>query len=459
LNPKIKSDDTIAAIATAPGVGAIGIVRLSGEDACRIADKVFSGSEKLSSASGYTIHHGWACDERGNPVDEVLASIFRSPNSYTGEDVVEFNCHGGWYATDRLLRIILAAGARLAEPGEFTRRAFLNGKMELSQAEAVAEIIAARSERALELSVLQLKGRLGEKIREIRNSLLELSSLLEIDLDFSEEDISVIPREQVEKILNGAAVKVKGLLGTYSSGQLLRKGVRVVLVGPPNSGKSTLFNALLGSDRAITHASPGTTRDFIEESMTIDGVLFTLVDTAGLRTTNNEVEAMGIRRTEDEIKLADLAIYLHDSMDPSRPMSIPLEMGSNKIFVKSKADLLGPDAERMEPSAGSPDGEILVSALSGIGIDTLKRTLLAAAFGTNHIEETGSRVSSERHAEALRRANSSLEMALQSVRDGLTNEFVAVDVRGAISAVSEITGELTTEDILNGIFSKFCIGK
>ncbi len=307
-----RLDDTIVAIATPAGEGALAIVRLSGKHALEIADRLFTGRVSLSTVAGFTIHHGRARFPGGDEIDEVLASVFRGPRSFTGEDSVEFSCHGGMLVTHLILDGALAAGARRAEPGEFTRRAFLNGRMDLSQAEAVADLIAARTDKAVRASLDQLAGRLGTRIKALKADLLDLCASLEMDLDFSEEGIDIIAPEEVARRLSSVKTQLAEAAATFSGGRLLREGLSVPIVGKPNAGKSSLFNALLKESRAIVTHVPGTTRDFLEESISVSGILLRLIDTAGLRTPGDVVEAEGIRRTMDMVGRGDIILVAED---------------------------------------------------------------------------------------------------------------------------------------------------
>ena len=461
MQSKIRTGDTIVAIATPPGEGAISVVRLSGRDAIVVADRIFKGRTPLLSAAGYTIHHGFVIDEDGKEVDEVLISVFIAPHSYTGENLIEIGCHGGTVTSARVLAASQRAGARQADPGEFTKRAFLNGKIDLSQAEAVADLISARSSRAQEMSLAQLGGSLSKRVKLLKQSLLETCSLLEIDLDFSEDGISVIPVTEIRSRLKQSISDLRGLLSTYETGKIVREGVRAVIVGPPNAGKSCIFNVLLGRDRAIVSEIPGTTRDYIEESLTIDGVLFQLVDTAGVRETNDIVEKQGVSRSQELLRTGDVVLAVIDCLSPpDQGLFRSLVGSSNRVVLAiNKIDLLENGAEP-EWLPGVPiNTKIPVSALNGQGIDTLRVALLSAMQLSGDVRESSGAVTNRRHAEVLGRALGSAELALSSLEKGLTNEFIALDARAAISAMTEITGEITSEDVLNGIFSRFCIGK
>ncbi len=452
--------DTIAAIATPPGEGAIGIVRISGRDAIGIADRIFRGSRALRGASTHTVHHGILVDPSGDQVDEVLATIFLSPHSYTGEDVVEIGCHGGQLVTTAVLHTVISAGARAAAPGEFTRRAFLNGRLDLSQAEAVADLISSRSERARRVSLEQLEGKLAGKVKEMKSEMLDLCSLLELDLDFAEENLIVISRPEIERRLSVVEGRLQSMAATFQTGKLLRDGVSVVLAGRPNAGKSSLFNALLKEDRAIVTHVPGTTRDSLEEAIAIHGVLFRLTDTAGLRDTDDPVEKQGVLRSRAALHRADIIVVVRDCTQPSPDDGdIPAEFLPSSVqhflSVWNKVDLcpsFSSDERRRE-------GDLILSAKTGEGLETFRQALYNLMIAGGQGEAESVQVTNIRHMEAIKGARACLSTARRSLQSGLSNEFVAFDVRGAALALAAITGEVTSEEVLESIFSRFCIGK
>ena len=461
-----SNGDTIVAVATGAGAGAVAIVRMSGADAIRIGGSVFRGRMPLEEAGGYTVHHGYIVGEAGEMVDEVLATVFRSPRSYTGEDMVEVSCHGGMLVTASVLGSLVRAGARPAGPGEFTRRAFLNGRMDLTQAEAVADVIVARSVRGHRASMAQLAGRLGGRVRELRESLVNLCALLELQLDFAEEGLDIVDAQEVDRKLESAAELARAMAVSYEKGRIFRDGILVVIAGAPNAGKSSLFNALLQSDRAIVTPTPGTTRDFIEESIAIEGIAVRLVDTAGLRETQDEIERAGVVRTESVLKGADVILLVVDATSTAALGETTggiLDAGpeQHRIAVLNKIDILklsnqhaGQARMREEES-----WDVRVSARTGEGIEELRKAIVESV-----VHDAGSRedevvVTSRRHQDALERAVRGLTSARTSHLAGSAIEFVAFDVREAINALAEITGEVTSEDVLNTIFAKFCIGK
>ena len=460
---KVRSEDTIAAIATPRGEGAIAIVRISGPDSIDIADRVFRGKVFLRDVDGYTVHYGELRDQTENLVDIVLVTVFRTPHSYTGEDSIEFSCHGGVIVTNLVLEALLEAGARQADPGEFTMRAYLNGKLDLSQAEAVADLISARSRKACNISMGQLKGKLTETLVPLRKSILEACSLLELELDFSADNIPLIPKDQIEATLSDVEKRVESLLRTYGLGKAYREGVSVVLAGRPNVGKSSIFNRILMNDRAIVAPTPGTTRDFIEESTIIDGIPFRIVDTAGLRSTDDLVEASGISKTMNLLKETDLVLEIFDTCEAvvSEERSL-IVMGQtvHRVRVFNKIDLM--DVNRVEDLRASftpQDSCVFVSALNGNGIEDLRRAMVDSISRSGVNLEEGPQVTSKRHEQSLANCLKSIERARESNLIGEPSEFTSFELRQAADALSVIVGEITTDDILDSIFGKFCIGK
>ena len=412
------------------------------------------------------MHYGRVVCSTGDPVDEVLATVFRSPHSYTGEDLVEFSCHGGAAVTASVLDAILAAGARTAAAGEFTRRAFLNGRIDLSQAEAVADLISARGRRAQRASLEQLAGRLGSRVGELRSEMLDLCALLELDLDFSEEGLEVISEEEIRRRLEAAAGHVRRLASTYQEGRLYRDGVGVVFAGRPNAGKSSLFNALLKEERAIVTAIPGTTRDFLEESVTLDDIPFRLTDTAGIHESPDVVERAGIDRARNAMRAADIITLVLDATKDLSPSTVARELeiqggGQKLVVAMNKIDLLKRHGEADCDMDGLCEDAIIVyvSALTGEGIHDLHSSLVKlASSGVMHGEHDII-ITNRRHQQALQEAASDLDRARDSLDQGTAKEFIALDLREAVNTLAEITGEVTSEEILNAIFSRFCIGK
>ena len=465
---KNSQEDIIAAIATPIGEGGLSIIRISGKGSIALADRGFRGKASLKDAPTYTVHYGSFVDLSGNVIDEVLMTIFRSPHSYTTEDSVEISCHGGIFVTRKILDSVLNYGARLAEPGEFTKRAFLNGRIDLSQAEAVADIIQSRSESSHKTSLLQLQGKLSINIQQFKNRLLDICSMLELELDFSEEGIEITDKKHIEQELETIIVDLERLATTYDAGKLFREGIKVVLTGRPNVGKSSILNILLDENRAIVTHVPGTTRDVIEENITIEGILFRVVDTAGLRQSSDVVEAEGIRRSEKEIRSADIILFIIDLnegfIEPDILLLdhvVKLKQESKPIlFVFNKIDL----SEKITVSneivklKGKPF--VQVSAKTNSGIELLKRNILELSYNSSKVGLDSSFVISNlRHKEVLVKSINSLQRATKTTSSGLSNELIAIDIRDAMASLAEITGEISTDDILNNIFSRFCIGK
>jgi tRNA modification GTPase len=463
-----RSDDTIVAVITPPGEGGIAVLRLSGADAIAAVDKVFHGKQPLALAASHTAHVGTLADADGGLLDEVVVTIFRAPHSYTAENVAEVSCHGSAFIAEKILNSFVRAGIRPAEPGEFTRRAFLNGRIDLSQAEAVAELIRSRSDAAHKASLYQLQGLHTNKFQELKSRILDLCSLLELELDFSEEGISLIETSTCEGKIRGLITDLSQLIDSYRFGKVYRDGIKVVLAGKPNVGKSSLLNALLNERRSIVTNISGTTRDTIEEAIRLSGYYVRVVDTAGLRETDDIVEQEGIRRTEAEIEDADVVAYIVDASsrdfqeDDARVRQL-LEAKGEKaalMVVTNKIDLVGAYDGASGPDVPAGIEIFPVSAKSGSGIEELKKALSDRCFSGNfHPAEKSVVITNARHQANLVQARESLSKALETLRDGQSNEFVAVDLRSALRQIGEITGISTTEDVLNNIFANFCIGK
>jgi len=447
-------NDTIVALATPVGEGAISVIRVSGKESIETLNQIFVGKSTLSNAPTHTIHYGKIISKSREVVDDVLVSVFINPNSYTGENSVEISTHSSTIIVKKIIELLVNLGARLAEPGEFTKRAFLNGKIDLAQAEAVADVINARTEASLRGARNQLDGILSKKVDELREGLLSISSLLELELDFAEEDLEFLSTakvvEKVEKIIH----EIDSLLRTYSFGRVIRDGVNVALVGKPNVGKSSLLNYILKESRAIVSETPGTTRDIIREEVSIDGVLFRLFDTAGIRITNDAIEMEGVERSRGVVKEADVVIFINDVLDGySDELYNKLkELTEEKriISVMNKIDL---------NRSLKLKSDVHISALNGEGVEKLFELLKVKSIGGENYSEKNAIVSNVRHYNALKNAKLSLENAKQSLYDMMSGEYVSVDLRLAEEHLGEIIGKVTTDDILNNIFSSFCIGK
>jgi tRNA modification GTPase len=463
--------DTIAAIATPEGEGGIAVIRISGDGAMSIAARGFRGATTIDKMSSHTAHYGRFVDEHEQTIDNVIALAFRRPNSYTGEDTVELSCHGGRYLTKRVLEATLRFGARAALAGEFTKRAFLNGRIDLAQAEAVADLIHARSERAHQSSLAQLNGVLSERISQAREQLVESIGLLELELDFAEEGYEFTEKAKVMGRVRSTISQINGLLSTYSVGKIYRDGVKVVLAGAPNVGKSSLLNALLQEDRAIVTEIPGTTRDTIEESISLGGLLFNLIDTAGIRETEDLVEREGVRRAEERLSNCDILLLMLDGTRAvgaeERTAIVRLseaveQRGASCVFVLNKIDVMEPgrNAVLEEERTTKKHDIVEISAKTHRGMETLKELLVKKALrDISSMSEGGVTITNARHFSALKRTASSLALALETLESGKSGEFVTVDLRAGIDALGEIVGATSTDDILNSIFSRFCIGK
>lgn len=445
--------DTILAPATAPG-GALAVIRISGDDALAVCDRIFCGRSPLAEAQGYTVHYGRIV-EGDRTIDDVLATVFRAPHSYTGENSVELSCHGSSYIVSEILRLLLAAGGRMAAPGEFTLRAYFAGKLDLSQAEAVADLIASSSRAAHALASNQMRGGYSAALDSLRDRLLHLTSLLELELDFSEEDVQLADRQELQRIMQDIHRKADRLIKTFALGNALKEGVPVAIVGAPNAGKSTLLNRLLNEERAIVSEIAGTTRDVIEESVCIEGIRFRFIDTAGIRTTDDRLERMGIERTLQRIARARIVIRLLDiarftGVVPSPDFEVP--EGCTLLTAVNKIDL--------QPEIALPQGVIGLSARDGAGLDTLRQALLQSV-GADAYDQNDIVVSNSRHFEALSIACSALEQALQGLHEGLPADLLSEDIRQVIRHIGEITGRgvILSDEILGAIFSKFCVGK
>jgi tRNA modification GTPase len=457
-------DDTIAAIATAPGAAGLAVVRVSGRDAIAIADAAFEGVAPLASAAGNTLHHGWALDAAGERLDEVVAGVFRAPRSYTREDVVELSCHGGRIPAGRVLGALLGAGARLAGPGEFTLRAFLAGRLDLAQAEAVADLIQAETASAHALALAQLSGELSRRLEEVTESVTEATAEVEARVDFAEDVGGVEVPAHVVEAITAARDALLALLEGSAWARAVREGVRVPLVGRPNVGKSSLFNALLGESRAIVTPLPGTTRDLVSEAIELAGVRVTLADTAGLRDASEPVEAIGVERAGEALDSSALALWVVDGSSPitAEDIGIARRLAGKRVLVAlNKCDLKG----AVDPAALGAllDGEahriVAVSATRGDGLEALGAALgelLGAAVPDGGL---GAAVGNARHVDALDRARAALERALEAARAGAPGEILALELRESLHAIGEVTGVNVGEDLLDRIFSRFCIGK
>lgn len=452
-------DDTIVAPATAPGVAAISVVRMSGGEAVAIADRLFTG-KPLRKQLSHTLHYG-AITSDGRQIDEVVIGLFRGPHSYTGEDIIEISCHGSPLITEQIMNACIAEGARLADPGEFTRRAFLHGKMDLAQAEAVADLIASGSEAARKTALSHLRGGFSQKLSALRDQLITFSALIELELDFSQEDVAFADRVQLYNLVDTAGSEVERLIESFQLGNAIRQGVNVAIVGKPNAGKSTLLNTLLNEERAIVSDVAGTTRDTIEEILNIEGVLFRLVDTAGIRENATDViEQIGVARSLEKMQSANVILYLFDVRDPLEEVLEDLQRpgltGKLLIPVGNKADLLPLD-ELKDKFIQIPEF-IYISAKDHLRITELKQRLFQTVF-ENGTSTEDTLLTNIRHLEALKKVAASLGDIREGLDRNLPGDLLALDLRHCLHYIGEITGQVTNKDVLDYVFSKFCIGK
>ena len=457
------SNDTIIALATSSGIGAIAVIRLSGEDAITIVNKHFTSKFKkkdLTTVATHTIHLGNIVD--GNRIiDEVLVSVFKNPNSYTGENVVEINCHGSVYIQQEILQLFIKNGVRNADPGEFTLRAFLNGKMDLSQAEAVADLISSNSAASHQVAMQQMRGGFSDEIQQLRTQLLNFASLIELELDFAEEDVEFADRTEFTNLVTKISEVLKRLIDSFALGNVLKNGIPVAIVGEPNAGKSTLLNTLLNEEKAIVSHIEGTTRDAIEDDISIDGVTYRFIDTAGIRATEDFIENIGIQKTFENIEKAQLVLHLIDSGKIANLQQTIEELQekypTKKILtIVNKSDLLS--AEQILTLNAQFSNLIILSAKQKKGIHELTTTLTNLA-NKGALSNNETIVSNSRHFEALNNAYISIKEVQKGIMDEVSTDLFAIDIRQALFHLGEITGEVTTEDLLGNIFANFCIGK
>ena len=457
---------TIAAISTPAGTGGIAVVRVSGDDALTLVDRLFRGKHALSEARGYSVHYG-ELRSGEEVIDEVLCTVFRAPHSFTGEDTVEIACHGSVYIQQAVMQALIEAGVRMAGPGEFTQRAFLNGKMDLTQAEAVADLIASQSKAEKNLALQHLKGGISDAIQQLRDQLLHFTSLIELELDFADhEELEFADRTELRQLAEKIAQHLNELISSFRVGNAIKNGIPVAIIGATNAGKSTLLNALLGEEKAIVSDIHGTTRDLIEDTLIIDGIQFRFIDTAGLRSTHDTIEEIGIQRTLSAARKAEIVLYVsaldeHSNEPQQGVLSTPFdephgllhEMGLDDIEEKlvrvyNKADLL-------PPNAPLPHDGICISALSG-NLSELKQAIVKAA-GVE--QQSGTIISQARHYDALVRAHEAIQSVMQGLNSGISGEFLSMDLQDCLNALGEITGQISNDEVLGNIFSKFCIGK
>ena len=459
--------DTIVALATASGNGAIAIIRLSGRDAITIVDSHFKSvksGKSLIEQQTHTIHLGHIIDE-SRVLDEVLISIFKNPNSYTGENVVEISCHGSTYIQQEIIQLFIRNGCRMANAGEFTLRAFLNGKLDLSQAEAVADLIASDNEASHQIAMQQMRGGFSSEISKLRDELMNFASLIELELDFAEEDVEFADRTQLKELIGRILFVLKRLIDSFAVGNVIKNGIPVAIVGEPNVGKSTLLNALLNEERAIVSAIAGTTRDTIEDEISIGGIGFRFIDTAGIRETKDVVESIGIKKTFEKIEQAQVVIYLFDaelSKDNLESVSIEISKIKNKhpqkplLIIANKIDTLS-DSDLSKINTVIPNVKLL-SAKTGFGVEQLNSSLLNLV-NTGALRNNETIVTNTRHYDALLKAQGAIQKVSYGLDSGLSGDLMSIDIRDALYHFGEITGEITTDDLLGNIFANFCIGK
>lgn len=457
----IVGKETICAISSPAGVGAISIVRLSGKSAWDIASEIVAKASKLEALEAKKMLFTKLVNAKGDIIDEVLISKFVAPESFTGEDMIEIYCHGSEFIQREILNILIELGASIAEPGEFTKRAFLNGKMDLSQSEAVADLISSSSSEGHRIAMNQMKGKVADEINGLRDKMIELIALMELELDFGEEDVEFADRQQIVDIVNLISTKISALIDSFKYGNAIKSGVPVAIVGEPNVGKSTLLNALLKEDRAIVSAIPGTTRDTIEEELVIDGIKFRIIDTAGIRESKDEIEGIGIKRTFDKMSKAQVIVLMIDANTVEKEnvakfeeIKKTLKDNQELIVVKNKIDLTSDEATS---TIGTYE-TVNLSAIDNTNIDLL--TSKMASYVRSLKSDTNDVViTSARHIDSLNSTAISLERAVGAINSGLSGDFVSQDLREAMYFLGEITGQISNEEVLGAIFAKFCIGK
>ncbi len=466
----IDLKDTIIALSTPPGQGAIGVIRLSGKNCIQIVDAHFYG-QNLTETAGNTVHYGKIKDDKGNIIDECLATIFKAPRSYTREDIVELSCHGSPYILDQVIKLFLGKGVRMAKAGEFTLRAFLNGQFDLSQAEAIADLIASDNKASHDLAIKQMRGGFSVEIQSLRQELIDFAALIELELDFGEEDVEFADREKLVSLIHEIQSVITKLIDSFQLGNVIKHGVATVIAGRPNAGKSTLLNALLNENRAIVSEEAGTTRDTVEEIINIQGIHFRLIDTAGIRKAQNEIEKIGVEKTIEKIAQSTLVIYVFDVTE-SKPVDLwedvarflegskVLTEGSQVIYIANKMDL-NPYTKLEDYHKGAlinASNLLSCSAKNNMNIEALKHLLFDTIMERpDAMDQTI--ISNNRHYEALQNSLESLHSVLKGLSTGITADFIAMDIRQALHHLGEITGEIHTDELLESIFSRFCIGK
>lgn len=462
----IDFSDNIIAIATPSGPGAIGIIRLSGPNCISIVDKFFYG-QNLAKVAGNTVHYGKLKDLNGQILDECLATVFRAPKSYTKEDIVELSCHGSAYILNQVIQLFLTQNVRLAKAGEFTLRAFLNGQLDLSQAEGVADLIASETEVQHSIALNQMRGGFSKEINALREKLIEFASLIELENDFSEEDVEFADRSKLSNLVTKITTVIGALKKSFEYGNAIKKGISVAIVGRPNVGKSTLLNALLNEDKAIISNIPGTTRDIIEDAIQIEGMLFRFVDTAGIRDSKDTIENMGIQKSIEQIEKAQIVIYVDEIEEDHTKIvqafkAIGLSNSKNVIIVLNKMDTFHAchsyDVEEATSTLLGRLPVLSISAKERMHIEKLKK-LLIGNINNKNIGSDQVVITNVRHRDALEKSEASLNKVLEGLKSGISSDFIAMDIRHALHYLGEISGEVSSDDLLENIFSNFCIGK
>ncbi len=456
------NQDTIIALATPNGLGAIAVIRISGKESISITESVFKSKSKnlLSNQKSHTVHLGHLI-KKGHELDEVLITLFKGPHSYTGENTIEISCHGSTYIQKEIINLFIENGIRIANPGEFTLRAFLNGKMDLNQAEAVADLIASENEGSHKLAMQQMKSGFSDDLKKLRAELLHFSSMIELELDFSQEDVEFVERDEFKKLTNKLKLELNTLINSFQSGNVLKNGISVTIAGKPNAGKSSLLNTLLNDDKAIVSDIPGTTRDSIEDSLVIEGINFRFTDTAGLRETTDYIESKGIEKTISKIKSSKILLYLFDSNDTNID-EINNSLDNFKrddlsiILVRNKIDLINQNTKLLK-DLKSTANIIEIEATDSKSVNLLKTRLIKEVELLNPY--TNIIISNSRHYEALIQALRAIEEVNEGLMNSLSGDLLSVDIRRSIKYLAEITGEITNSDILSNIFANFCIGK
>lgn len=460
----MTNQDTIIALATPNGLGAISVLRISGKESISVTEKVFKAKNNklLSKQDSHTVHLGHLI-KKGHQLDEVLVTLFKGPHSYTGENTIEISCHGSTYIQKEIINLFIDNGIRVANPGEFTLRAFLNGKMDLNHAEAVADLIASENEGSHKLAMQQMKSGFSDDLKKLRAELLHFSSMIELELDFSQEDVEFVERDEFKKLTNKIKLELNTLINSFQSGNVLKNGISVAIAGKPNAGKSSLLNTLLNDEKAIVSEIPGTTRDSIEDSLIIQGINFRFTDTAGLRETTDFIESKGIEKTINKIKNAKILLYLFDAND-TNVNEIKSSINNFKrddlsiILVRNKIDLINQNSKLLDDIKSISKSQLLeIEATDAKSVESLKIRLINEVELLNPY--TDIIISNSRHYEALIKALRAIEEVNEGLVDNVSGDLLSVDIRRSIDHLSEITGEITNDDVLGNIFANFCIGK